>query len=413
VAVTTAPPPRARLRDKAWPPDRDQRALAAAAAVNAFGSGMFMSSSALYFTRIVGLPMTQVALGLFIGAMAGLAAGIVAGRIADRWGARETQIVVMAAGAVMMSLYLVVTTFTAYVVVSVLLGLVYAADKSSKAPLIRGLGGDDPVGYRAYLRSLVNFAIAGGSLAAGVGMAVDTRAAYLCLIGGRALAFLAAAVIMRRIPHLAPVPSPGVTGKWVALRDRPYLSATALNCLMSLHFAIPTFALPLWIAEHTSAPRWMIAGTLCLNAVMVILLQVQVSKGVDDHRSAGRRMAWAGAAICLGMALMAAAGGRSALLSVVLLTTATIVYTFGELWHAAAAMEYSFGLAAPHAQGQYSGVFGLGAGIAEAIAPLLLGLVVIHGRPAWLLIGAGFLAVGLVSRPLVSRSLRQRQPAAA
>ncbi|MEU0007322.1 hypothetical protein ABZ079_24350 [Streptomyces sp. NPDC006314] len=44
----------------------------------------------------------------------------------------------------------------------------------------------------------------------------------------------------------------------------------------------------------------------------------------------------------------------------------------GELWHAAAGFEVSFALAPDHATGQYLGVFGLGAGLAEAFGPGLL-----------------------------------------
>ncbi|MFE2346658.1 MFS transporter [Kitasatospora cineracea] len=396
------------------PETAEQRALAAGSFVNSLGAGMFMTSSVLYFTRIVGLPMAQVATGLFCGAMAGLAAGLVAGRIADRWGARETQIAVMLVGAATVACYLVVRTFWPYLLVSVLLGVVFAAGKSSQAPLVRSFGGENPTVFRAYLRSSTNLAIALGALIAGIGIQLDSAPAYLCLVGGRAVGFAGSALALLRLPRPAPLPVPGGRRRWEALRDRPYLTATVLNSLMSLHYAVPTFLLPLWVVDHTAAPRWMVSGALLLNTVLVIGLQVRVSRGVDDTGAAGTRMRYAGAAVLAGLVMMAGASGRSAWVAVALLLAAVAVYTFGELWHAAASMEYSFGLAAPHAQGEYSGVFGLGAGVAEALAPAVLGaLALTWGPPGFLALGLGFLAVGAGCRPLIARSLHKAAEAAA
>ena len=58
-----------------------QRTLALAAFINTAGTGLFVTSSALFFTRSVGLPVSQVELGLTIAALAGLTVGIPAGRI--------------------------------------------------------------------------------------------------------------------------------------------------------------------------------------------------------------------------------------------------------------------------------------------------------------------------------------------
>ncbi|MFE4620181.1 MULTISPECIES: MFS transporter [Streptomyces] len=400
-------PQRRSLADRLLQPAGPRRLLATSVFVDALGSGMFMSSSVLYFTRVVHLPMSQVAFGLFAGAMVGLAAGILGGKVADRWGARETQIGVMVSGTLFMACYLLVDSFWSYVLVSMLIGVVFAADKSSKAPLIRGIGGDEQAGFRAYLRASTNLAVALGALAAGVAIQFDTAPAYLALVIGRALSFAGCAVVLLRLPRLAPVPAPELSGRWEALRDRPYLAATVLNCLMSLHFAVPTFLLPLWIIDHTDAPRSMVSGVLILNTVLVITLQVVVSKNVDNTAAAGRSMRWAGIAVAAGLLLMLAAGKPAAWLSVALLLTATAVYTLGELWHSAAAMEYSYGLAAPHAQGQYSGVFGLGGGAAEALAPMVLGALALGlGQPGWYLLGGFFLVVGLISGPLIRWAVR-------
>ncbi|MFI9778700.1 MFS transporter [Streptomyces sp. NPDC051956] len=397
-----APKGRGGRAARLLPEPGPQRVLAAATLVNTFGSGMFVTSSALYFTRVVGLPMAQVALGLTISGVVGLFAGLAGGHVADRWGAKQTQIGVMVFGALFMTCYLFVQSFPLYLVATCLNCVVYAANPASRDPLIRAFAGERAASYRAYLQAMTNLAIALGALVAGAAIQLDTREAYLGLLLGRLLAFAACALVLRRLPHVPVAGEAGEKGSLRALRDRPFLVATLVNGVLELHYSIPTFALPLWIVGHTSAPRWTVSAVLLVNTLMVSALQVRAGRNVSSTAAAGRRMLWAGCALCTGLALIAAADGPPAWASTLILLCAMTAYTAGELWHAAASMEYAFGLAAPDAQGQYSGVFGFGAGVSEAFAPLILGgLVLSCGRPGWLVLGLIFLAVGASSRPLV------------
>jgi hypothetical protein len=78
---------------------------------------------------------------------------------------------------------------------------------------------------------------------------------------------------------------------------------------------------------------------------------------------------------------------------------AVVIHTVGELWHAAAGFEISFALAPEHATGQYLGVFGAGAGLADAFGPsLLVALCIAWGRPGWYVLGALFALTGLAAR---------------
>lgn len=387
-----------------------QRRMTVATFANSFGGGMFVTSSVLYFTKVLKYSAGQVAFGLFLGAMIGLAAGVLVGQLADRFGAREAHVAVMTCGAVGMACFLLVRSYWQYVLICVVIGLVYAADKSSKAPLIRHFGGDDPTAFRVYLRAVINVALSLGAVTAGFGIQLNSPIAYRCLIAARVAAFLTCALIEIRLPRLKPMPTPSGKGRWAAFRDRPYLTATTLNCLMSLHLAVPSFLLPLWVVDETLAPRWTVSALLVLNMVLVALLQVAVSKGVEDEQSAGRRMRWAGMALLVGLTMMGIAHGRGIVAATVLLVGGIAVYTFGELWHAAASMEWSFGLAPPHAQGQFAGVFGLGGGVAEAAAPAVLSTLGLGlGQVGWMLLGVGFLAVGAVSPPLVAWAARSSQ----
>jgi hypothetical protein len=287
--------------------------------------------------------------------------------------------------------------------------LAVCAGTAARGPLTRALGAPNPTRYRSYLRALNNIAVGCGALAAGVVVQLDTRTAYVSLVLGTAVAFLASAAVASRIPSVPPVAAPAQGGRWPALKDRPYVVLTVLDGIMSIQTQVLIFALPLWIIGHTEAPRWFVGASVAVNTALVVCLQVRVSRGVDDNASAGRTARRAGAAFLLATALIAAAGGTPGWVAVVVVVLGVVVHTMGELWHTAASFELSFGLAPEHAQGQYSGLFAIGQGLSNAIGPPLLGLVCIGwGRPGWLAMGVVFLAVGQVVPLVVNWSDRLR-----
>ena len=178
---------------------------------------------------------------------------------------------------------------------------------------------------------------------------------------------------------------------------------TALDGIMSMHGSVLVFALPLWIVGHTHAPRWFVGAGLLVNTVMVVLLQVRTGRDIDTNASAARAWRRAGRAFLAGLALIGFASGLPAWGAVLLILLGVGVHTLGELLHAAGSFELRYNLAYAHAQGQYSGVFRFGSGLASVAAPSLLAWACLDaGTPGWLLMGGLFLAVG----PVVPRTVR-------
>ncbi|GAA2383348.1 MFS transporter [Catellatospora methionotrophica] len=408
--TTITRPPAAPVPNRSWPVERGlipargpQRVIALATFVNMVGTGVFMTSAALFFTRSVGLPLTKVALGMGAAALVGMLAGMPVGHLADRRGPREIYLITLIVRAVSMASLVFVHTFWLFVVVVCLTQLANSAGGAARGPLVRGFGGTNLTEFRSYLRSVANLAGCCGALAAGMAVQLDTRGAYLALVLGNALSFVACAAVITRLPALPPVPAPAEAGRWVVLRDRPYLVVTALDAVMSIQGQVLVFALPLWITLHTDAPRWFIGVAVAVNTALVAALQVRASRGIDTGLAAGRALRRSGLAFLVGMALMAATAGLPGWVAVALLTVGIAAHTVGELWHAAASLELQFRLAPAHAQGQYTGVSGFGTGLANVVAPTVLGLLcVTWGAPGWLLMGAVFVVVGLLS-PLVVR----------
>lgn len=393
------------------PETSPKRAFAAATFINQIGKGLFIAGAALFFTRSVGLPIVHVGFALGAAALIGLAAGIPVGHLADRRGPREVFRLSIVVQALAVAALVFVRSVPSLIAVLCVAELATAAGQAARGPLTRALGAPNPTRYRSYLRALNNIAIGCGALAAGAAVQVDTRTVYMSLILGTAAAFLASAALLSRVPTVAPLGASADGGRWLALKDTPYVVLTALDGILSIQTQVLIFALPLWIIGHTDAPRWFVGASVALNTALVVCLQVRVSRGVVDNAAAGRTARRAGVAFLLATALIAAAGGAPGWIAMVVVVLGVIVHTVGELWHSAASFELSFGLAPEHAQGRYSGLFAIGQGMSSALGPPLLGLLCLGwGAPGWLVMGALFLATGQVIPLVVNWSGRRRAP---
>ncbi|HET6353479.1 hypothetical protein [Streptomyces sp.] len=130
---------------------------------------------------------------------------------------------------------------------------------------------------------------------------------------------------------------------------------------------------------------------MLVNALIIIAFQVRASRNIDSPEAGAGAYRRAGVAFLISCSLISLSAGAPAWAAATLLITAAVVHTVGELWHAAGGFEVSFALAPKRATGQYLGVFGLGASLAEAIGPTLrIALCATWGRPGWYVVGALF-----------------------
>ena len=406
----SSPPRRSWWVSRGLVPDtRPQRILALATFVNMIGSGVFMVSAALYFTRVVGLPLAQVGVAMGAAAAVGLFAGIPVGHLADRRGPREIYLVMLLVQGAAMAVLILVQSFWLVLVALCVGELARSAGSAARGPLVRGIGAGNLSRYRAYLRSVGNLAGSAAAVAAGFAVQFDTRSAYTALVIGNAVSFVASALVIGALPPLPPVPAPETASRWAVLKDRGYVAVTAIDAVMSIHHQVLLFALPLWIVGHTDAPRWLVGMSALINTMLVVFLQVRASKGIDTRDSAGRAMRRSGLAFFLGMAVMAVAADFPAWAAFALIVLGIVVHTVGELWHTAGSMELRFGLAPAHAQGQYMGLFGFGSGLANVVAPSVLAFFCITlGIAGWVILGSIFLILGIVSGPVVRWAEKNR-----
>jgi hypothetical protein len=377
-----------------------------------YGNGMLMVSMPLYFTRIVHLSAERVGLGLTIAAAVTLLAGLPIGDLADRRGPLEVTKIVLLVQFGSALAFLFVRNFAGLVVVATADTLTARAILSAEGALLRRVAGEDMAGFRASTHAITNLGFSLGIACSGVAIQIGTPTAYHVLISVDALTFLGAWVVLRRLPHYEPLPKPAAAPRWGVLRDRPFVAFSVLAAAMCLEFNVITLLLPLWVADDTQAPRWCISMSLVINTIMVVLLQVRVGSRVQTIRQGGAAWRRAGVIFLFSCSAMGFAAGLPGWAAVVLLAAGVAMHTFGELWHMAGGFAVGFNLPPAHAQGQYDGFVGIVGGIGSAAAPvLLLGLVLSHGRPGLIGLGAYFALAGLLM-PAVARWGERTRPAA-
>lgn len=398
------------LRDLV-PPPGPVRVLAVSGLARTIGFGIMMSVAVLYFTRAVGIPAARVGLGMTIAAACGMVASVLAGRAADRFGARDTAILLVTVQGVAVSCYGLVGGFVPFVVaVSVVISC-HSSAEAARGALVAGVVAPDKrVATRALLHSITNLGVSLGAVAGGLALHVDSGPVYAGVLIACGVLFAGSGLVYLRLPSVERVPRPTEGPRWEVFRDRPFVLFAALNALLVMHDGIATVVLPLWIAERTDAPVAVYAVILLLNTVVVVLCQVRASRGAADVAGGVRALRTSGVLLAGCCVLYALAAGQPAWVAVVALLAGAAVHVFGELLQSAGSWALAFDLAPEHAHGQYQGVFNMSIQLGGVLTPVLgTALVMSAGWPGWVVLAVVLLGAGLTA-PLVARWAAARTP---
>jgi len=217
-----------------------------------------------------------------------------------------------------------------------------------------------------------------------------------------AASFVVVAAIVARMPVVdrrhTQSRSTNPTSHSPALRDWPYLTLTLINSVMAIHMTLLSVGMPLWIAQHTRAPRAVVAPLLVVNTVLAILFQVRASKHAGTVIGSARCLARSGiaqAACCL---LLAASAHVPMSIAVGALLASMLALTAGELLQSAGGWGLSYALAPAARQGDYLSVFSLGLTAQQIVGPVLITSgIIVAGSAGWIALGSLLLAVSLTT----------------
>lgn len=390
------------------PPAGPQRVLALAQLSNSVGDGAYYVTSALYFTHVVGLDPARVGLGLTVGWAVGSVVGVPLGRLADRRGARATAVLLALATGLAVASFLVVRDFVPFVLAACAYASAQSGLAAARQALLAGLvPAGERTGLLAHLQATLNAGLAVGAGLGGLALHAGTRAAYLGVFAVDAVSFLVCAGLLLRLPSVAPAPRRCVEKRHGSgvLRDRPYAVITLLNTVLLLRMPLLSLGIPLWIAERTAAPTWLVSALFVLNTGAVMVFQVRMARGVTGLASATRAVRRSGWIMLAACAVFALSAGVSPWVAVGALVVGAVLQVVAEMGQSAGSWQLSFDLAPAERVGEYQGFFGTGVTVARTLGPLVLTTLLVEwGTPGWLLLGGATLVASYAMGPATRRA---------
>lgn len=396
------------------PPSSAGRRLVVMSLINATGSGLWMTGSALFFTRVVGVTPAQVGVGLSLAGVTGLLTTLPVGALVDRFGPRRVAAALLLWRTVGFVAYPFMRGFTGFLVVAAFLG---AADRVN-GPVTQSLvssavSEEERNRTMGHISATRNAGFTLGGALASIMITAFGPGSYTALVLGNAASFVLAVPVLLTIrERVAAAPPRGLSLLRSALpRDRRFLQIAAANGLLVAHFTLLTVTIPLWVVTRTAAPKTLLGVLLVINTVGISVFQVAVSGRTGTLPLASRRFLQAGVALFACCAVVATTDVTGAVWASVLLVVAISLLTAAELTQSAAGWQVSFTLASGERRGSYLAAFSLGESLQTLAGPALLTwLVISGGRAGWLVVGGLLLATGVAANRL-TESVRSRAPA--
>ncbi|MBA0052851.1 MFS transporter [Streptomyces sp. AJS327] len=403
--------PRVSLRDYV-PSTAAARTFAFTSFVSSVGTGLFLAGSAVFFVRSVGLSTTEVGLALTLSALVGLVATVPVGALTDQWSAPR----VLAGLQLWRIAWLVALAFTTGPVPFTIVASALAVADGATPPVIQAVvasvsGPGDRPRTRAIIQTVRNLGFSAGALLAAPLLAADSTWTFrLLMLGYAALVVPSVALLLRMSPpQRIHAVRPGLLRGVREFRDWRYGLLTLLNGVLCLHVTLLSVGLPLWALRTGSVPVGLVPLLTFINTVLVVILQVPLSRRVSDPGGPARVLRTSGvflAACCLLLALVA---NTPPLAASTLLLLGCVLLTLGELSQSIGGWELSHQHAPEGRHGTYLAVFGLSLSGQRIAGPALVtGVVIAAGPWGWVGLAALFALAAGLTRPSVRAVERHR-----
>lgn len=402
-----------------WPALRDGgsgRLLASNALLDATGTGLASLCLPFFLIGSLGFGKGELAVALGLLGACELLAAVPNGALAGRFGLKRALLINKIGQAVVYTVVAVAGDFNVVLISCALIGALRAGGSGLNQSLVAAaVGAQDRSGLLGSIRALRNIGYLVSGSIGGVLLATESQAALRAALITNALSYVYGAWCVRRVPVEGGAASPGERINFQVLRDVQYLALVLAAAMFGSSIVILDIGLPLWALQNPEIPRWTVAGVLCVNTAMVVILQYRVSQRVSDVTSALAGLRTSTFAFCTMAITIAVTALVSRPLAVVLMFAAAVLLTIGEMFESSSWWTISFELSPENRRSEYLAAFDLCWGIVSVLGPSLMAAVVAFGTRGWLAYGAALLIVSLAAQSIVKRRqvILERSPASA
>jgi MFS family permease len=357
------------------------RPFAFALAVDAFGSGLFLPFSLLYFHHVGGLSLTQAGLGLSIAMLMAVPAPLFAGVLLDRSSPKRIMLLTNTARVAGFLGFLFVHDLWALIAVALLVAvsdrLFWVAHPALVAELAGSGGRDRWFGLTTALRCA---GLGTGGLLAGLVISDLGTLGYQSLAIANAISYAVAALLISRleipshgqIPLAASVSRQG--GLKAVLADRAFCGLVAINLLFGIARTVILIGLPVFTVQVLDAPAWLAGALYATYTVIIALGQTSVVRRLEGHRRT-RALMFAAVLWAMSFLLLASASLLPPVLLAGFLFVVTGLYTAAVVLHAGVIDALVVEAAPDRLRARYVGVYHLSWAVANAMAPGLFSIL--------------------------------------
>ncbi len=394
------------------PLSRDTRLLLAGDGLSAVGTGLVLPLLLIYLHQVRHIQLTTTGLLLAIPGFIGLLSVPLSGVALDRFGPRNTLLVLMAGMAVAETGLAFVHSPGEALPVLALLGVVQGATFPAYTVMLATVAGKGVRQQRAFAVNftVVNAGIGIGGVVGGLVVDVHRPVTFVALLLGNAVSFALFAAVIARLPDVRPqreADEPRGSYREIAA-NRPLLLVVLTTLLLALTgYAALDSGLPAYatVVGHVSVR--VVALALAVNTALIVASQLLVLRLVRHWRRSTALAAvgliwavsWALFAFC---ALPTSAAGRDALVF-----GFAALFGVGETFMAPTVSPLINSLAGDAVRGRANALSSSMYALAFVISPSISAFLISSGL-SWLWITG--LCLGCFATVVLSRVLRRRLP---
>jgi len=342
--------------------------------ISSTGTTMVWPFLTIYASEKLSLPMAAVTSLMSINSLSGLTASILAGSLVDRFGRKSVMAVGLFGAALAYFGYIYASSywhFAALMLASGLFNPLYHL--GSNAILADMLSPADRVQGYSIFRMGRNIGVALGPIIGGIVLSSNysigfTGAALALTLYGLITLFFLRETLVRDPNAKAESLRDQIRVYRQALNNKPFAHMVGAFTLMEICSALMWVLLAVYLKQNFGVMESTYSWIPTTNALMVVFLQVFVTRAMKPHRDT--QVMPIGAIFYV--AAMLIVGVSSHFWGFWL---AMVVMTFGELITAPTATTFVANLAPLDQRGRYLGVFGLTWHIAMAIGPFAAGVL--------------------------------------
>jgi hypothetical protein len=386
------------------PPNPAARLLSLIALVDWAGTGMWLSTSAVFFARALRVDQVEIGAGVAAGGVLGVVAITPVAAMARRWSPRRVAIGLYLCRGLALLTFLAVGANVEFFVAIALVSIVNRPGTTVNQLLVARFV---PAAERSLAMSATyvatNLGIGGGAAIGTLALLTASRTSFDAIVLLDSASYLAAALLIWRVlrpganAQVAQGPSEARAARsWtLPLRDWRFALFALGNGLLTLHAPLLNVAIPLWVVTRTTVPAAFVGGLFLLNTALVVLLQNLVARRAKAAAHGVRAAVVAGLCLAGSCIALAAAPGPALALEAVLLTAGVALLTLGEMHQGTANWVLSFALAPDdERQSSYIGFVGTTQAAAIVLGPALLTWLMAHADRAGFVIAAGLVLGG-------------------